>query len=161
MPYRCEALSVEGFVQMLAAVHLKNGHYFYVPGRIPDGKAPKKIDQKLIKKYGIDLSKATRSRLKKDGQASVHYLRYQRTFLLLATYGEHTFFEEEVGLIKDCRRTPIRFAGYAISVKKGHACVRIQQEVFSVSRGIMYHPQSGWFDEGPQRGPTHPGQERA
>jgi trehalose/maltose hydrolase-like predicted phosphorylase len=26
---------------------------------------------------------------------------------------------------------------------------------------IMYHPQSGWFDEGPQRGPIHQGDERA
>jgi len=26
---------------------------------------------------------------------------------------------------------------------------------------IRYHPQSGWFDEGPQRGPTNQGHERA
>jgi hypothetical protein len=26
---------------------------------------------------------------------------------------------------------------------------------------IMYHLQSGWFDEGPQRGPIHSSNERA
>jgi hypothetical protein len=34
---------------------------------------------------------------------------------------------------------------------------QIEVEAFAafliVRRQIMYHPQSGWFDEGPQRGP--------
>jgi hypothetical protein len=117
-------------VQMLASVHLKNGLYFYVPGHIPEHKDPTKVDAKLIAKHGIDIPKATRCRQRKACIASIHYLRFGRSFFLLASHGEHQFFEEEAGLIKDCRVTPIKFAGYAISVKKGHSCVRVERETF-------------------------------
>jgi hypothetical protein len=32
------------------------------------------------------------------------------------------------------------------------ACNGVSQQ--ESSKKIMYHPQSGWFDEGPQRGPA-------
>ena len=47
------------------------------------------IDQKLIAKYGIGVSRTSRARRKAVGIANVHYLRYQRRFLLLATHGFH------------------------------------------------------------------------
>ena len=34
MAYRCEALTVSGFVQQLAVSYIANGYYFYVAGEI-------------------------------------------------------------------------------------------------------------------------------
>ena len=53
------------------------------------------------------------------GIANVHYLRYQRRFLLLATHGFHPFYDDEAQSIRDARRIPIKFEGYSISVAKG------------------------------------------
>ena len=36
MRYRCEVVSVEGFIQQLAVAYVSRGYFFYVTGRIPD-----------------------------------------------------------------------------------------------------------------------------
>jgi hypothetical protein len=118
MAYRCEATSVEGFVQQLVC-YLPHGYWFYVTGSVPDGKDPRSVDVKLISKYGIDLSRQARARRKRAGFANLHYLRFDRFFVLLATHGNHRFFEDEADSIRDVRRIPIQFAGYSVSYKKG------------------------------------------
>lgn len=120
MGYQCEATSVVGFIQQLACNYLPHGYWFYVSGSIPVGKDVRPIDQKLIEKYDIGVSRTTRSRRKLAGVANLHYLRFERFFLLLATHGRHRFFEDEGEAVRDVRRTPIRFAGYSVTVKKGH-----------------------------------------
>jgi len=117
--YRCVATSDIGFVQQLACNYLPHGYRFYVVGQIPPGKDPYRIDDKLVDKYGIDVSRATRWRRKKLGRANLHYLRFERTFLLLATEGKHRFFEEESGRIRDAHKQSIPFAGYSISLRRG------------------------------------------
>jgi hypothetical protein len=119
MEYRCVATSVAGFVQQLVSCYLPHGYWFYVSGIIPPGKDPALTDEKLIAKYGIGVSRTSRARRKAVGVANVHYLRYQRRFLLLATHGFHPFFDEEAKNIRDARRIPIKFEGYSISVAKG------------------------------------------
>jgi hypothetical protein len=57
--------------------------------------------------------------------AKVQYLRYRSTFVLVATQGEHPFFEEERDNIRDARERPIRFYGYSIGYRDGHPFVRI------------------------------------
>jgi hypothetical protein len=131
MEYRCEAASVEGFVQQLAASYLPNGYWFYVAGWVPARKDPRAVDAKLIARYGVGISKWERARRKRAGSASVQYLRYGRFFLLLATHGRHTFFEQEAAAIRDARRVPIRFHGYSISHRGGHAHVRIEQREYN------------------------------
>ncbi len=125
--YRCEATSPEGFVQQLAVSYLGNGYWFYVTGQVPNGKSPESVDQKLIEKYGIDISKWARARRKHAGLANIQYLRYGHFFVLLATHGEHPFFAEEATSVRDARRVPIRFHGYSISHRGGHPHVRIEQ----------------------------------
>ena len=127
--YRCEAASVEGFVQQLAVGYVTHGYWFYVTGEIPDDKEPRDVDRKLIEKYDIDISKWQRVRRKKEGLANVHYIRFDRQFVLIATRGRHKFFEEERDF-KDIRQESIAFAGYSIGYKRGidgkfHASVRI------------------------------------
>jgi hypothetical protein len=130
MQYRCETTSVEGFVQQVAVQYLRHGYWFYVAGSVPVGKDPRSIDRKLITKYGITASSKERARWKRAGLANLHYIRHDRFFLLMATHGCHHFFDDEAGQIRDARRHPIKFAGYAISYRDGHTCVRIEQREY-------------------------------
>lgn len=130
MQYRCIALSIAGFIQQLAVGYISRGYHFYVTGRVPPGKDPQTIDQKLIEKYGVARSKWARARAKRNGRAGVQYLRHEDFFIILATHGEHRFFEEEAKVIRDVRETPIKYASYAVSYRGGHAHVRIDQETF-------------------------------
>ena len=119
MEYRFEAKSIEGFVQMLASNYLPHGYWFYVTGRIPDGKSAESIDRKILAKYGIELSRQQRSRRKLQGLANLHYLRFERFFVILATHGKHQFYEAEGTSVKDIRKVPLQFRGYSLSVKRG------------------------------------------
>jgi hypothetical protein len=136
MPYQCVATTVAGFVQQLAVNYVARGYYFYVTGTIPEGKDPAKTDRKIIEQYGIDMSKWARARRRKGGEANVQYLRYERFYVIIATHGKHPFFTAEGEQIRDIRKRPLRYIGYAIGVGRSrrdrslHASVRIQREVF-------------------------------
>ncbi len=114
---------LEGFIQQLAVAYVAHGYFFYVTGVVPEGKDPEAVDDKLLEKYGVRLSKFARYRRKALGQASVQYLRFGRFFVLIATHGKHLFFSDEKDggegeRVKDIRRTPIRFAGYSVSCRR-------------------------------------------
>jgi hypothetical protein len=136
MPYQFVATSVAGFVQQLAVNYVARGYYFYVTGTIPEGKDPAKTDRKIMEQYGIDISKWARVRRKRAGLANVHYLRHDRFYVIIATHGEHPFFVAEQNQIRDIRKQPLRFCGYAIGI--GHSrndrslqvSVRIQRDTF-------------------------------
>jgi hypothetical protein len=135
MAYRCVATSVAGFVQQLAVAYVAHGYWFYVTGRIPEPKDPVKTDEKIAQQYGLDVSKWTRARRKKAGQANVQYLRHDRFFVILATHGQHPFFAAEGKQVRDIRRRPIYFAGYSIGCRKGrdgrwHPSVRLDRETY-------------------------------
>lgn len=119
MPYRCEATSLEGFVQILASNYLPHGYWFYVTGRVPAGKDPSQVDAKLMEKYGIGLSRQQRARRKLQGMANVHYVRFEDFFVILATHGKHPFFAAEQTAVKDIRKTPLQFRGYSLTVRRG------------------------------------------
>lgn len=127
--YRCEATTVGGFVQQLAVAYVQHGYWFYVTGHVPERKCRLAVDAKLIDRYDIAISKWARARRKQAGKANVQYLRYRRFFILIATRGEHRFFEDEP-TFRDIRRDPLGFAGYSIGYKRGtdrkwHVSVRI------------------------------------
>jgi hypothetical protein len=106
-------------------------------GRVPDGKDPRAVDEKLIARYGVAVSKFTRARRKRAGLSNVAYLRLGHVFLLLATRGlrEHLFFTEEEANIRDATRTPIKIGGYAVGFRRGRASVRIERETFGLIKG--------------------------
>ena len=120
MRYRCETTSVEGLVQLLACNYLPHGYWFYVTGAIPMHKDVRQVDAKLIAKYGIDVLRTARARRKRSGRANMQYLRHDRFFVLLATRGTHLFFAEESACVRDARETPLQFAGYAVSYRRGN-----------------------------------------
>lgn len=152
MNYRYEAATPESVVQLIAASYLRHGYYWYVTGKIPEGKDPRKIDRKLITKYGIAVSEWERSRRKKLKLANAQYIRFERWFILLVTEGHHSLKAPvakggEKEQLRDVRRVPIKFQGYSISyrpagvtpkganpqdpsVRKRHAHVRIDKPVF-------------------------------
>lgn len=72
--------------------------------------------------------------------SSLRYLRHGHFFVLLATHGEHTFFECEP--FRDVRRQPIRFAGYSIGCGLGtdgrwHASVRMDLGQYRTLKGYF------------------------
>jgi hypothetical protein len=150
MRYRAVATSVEGFVQQIACCYLRHGYWFYVSGRIPAGKNPEDIDAKLIAKYDIAVSESTRARRKQAGRANLQYLRHERFFVILATKGDHPFFELEAASIRDMRRVPLCYAGYSISYRRGgrtragaadhnwHAHVRMDRRQYLDCRAWFY-----------------------
>jgi hypothetical protein len=137
MDYRCVATSVAGFVQQLAVGYITKGYYFYVTGFIPEKKDPAKTDRKILEAYGIAVSKWTRARRKSEGHANVHYLRYQRFYIIIASHGMHSFFAAEATRLCDIRRQAISFMGYSIACRRErgggeyHASVRINRERFA------------------------------
>src|SRR5687767_10846672 len=65
--YRCEATTLDGFIQQLAVGYVSRGYVFYVCGWVPERKEPRDVDRRLIAKYGISISKWTRARRKRAG----------------------------------------------------------------------------------------------
>ena len=120
--YRYIATSRAGFVRQLACQYLTHGYWFYVTGEVKPGKDPAVVDRTLLAKFNVPMSRSSRSRRKARGLGNVHYLRYDRFWILLATGGEHRFFDEHVGrdrkgkvirrYFRDARKDPILFDGY-------------------------------------------------
>jgi hypothetical protein len=160
MEYRCEATSVAGFIQQLAVAYVGRGYLFYVTGEIPERKDPRAVDEKLIEKYGLAIGKTARARRKAAGLANIKYIRYRRAFVLLATPGRHSFFEEERKFMRDVREVPIKFGGYAISYRAGHPHVRIEQERYLELKAyladIALHRRKDWLKEVFSRLPFEP-----
>ena len=160
MEYRCEATSVAGFVQQLAVAYVGHGYFFYVTGAIPERKDPRGVDSRIIEKYGIAIGKSARARRKAAGFANLQYIRFQRRFVLLATRGQHRFFDEERKFIRDVREVPIKFAGYAVSYRSGHPHVRIEQrrylELKAFFADVSVHRSKEWLEAELRRLPFEP-----
>jgi len=134
---RLVATSLEGFIQQVAVACVGKGYFYYVTGRVPEGKDPRSIDRKLAGRYGATISKWSRYRRKRGGHANVRYLRHERFFALFATDGISPFFQAEAGQIRDCRREPFKYGGYSISSKGGRVCVRIEREQYNVLKAAL------------------------
>jgi hypothetical protein len=109
------------------------GYVHYVTGWIPEGKDPKRTDEKLIRQYGIARSKMALLRQFKAGKAKLRLYRFGRFFVLLATDGDHPFFHEE--WVNDIRVTPLRYNGFAIRWDGGKVRVRWSDKVYRKLRG--------------------------
>jgi len=139
--YRCEARSVSNFIRHLAVNYVSRGYFFYVKGEIPLCKDPTKTDAKIVERYGIDISKWSRWRRRQAGQAGIQYIRCRQQFVIIATHGEHRFFEDEARAIQDIRRLPFRCGGYSVGYRdfrgKGHVSVRIEKERFEQLKSYL------------------------
>lgn len=134
--YFCEVRNLSALLQQLAVNYVSRGYFFYVQGMIPSHKDAKNTDEKIISQYGIDVSKWTNWRKRREGEASVQYLRYGRTFFILATPGKHRFYTQEFPCIRDVRRLPIRVGGYSIMLCESEfrrcVSIRLEQKNFEI-----------------------------
>ena len=137
MRYRAEATSLAGFVQQIAVSYVANEYFFYVTGSVPESKEPAAVDRKLVTRYGIDVSKWTRARRKKTGEAGVQYIRFRRLFVVMATHGRHRFFEDEGTQVRDLRRVPLKVEGYSISYRDGRVQVRIARDEYRLLKAYF------------------------
>lgn len=142
MIYRHIAQSERAFVQQLAVGYVSNGYWYYVTGCIPEHKNVLQVDEKLMNKYNIAISKWARARRKRQGLSNIQYLRHGRYFIIIATRGMHHFFNDEGKCVKDIRREPVHYAGYSISFRRGvdrkwHASVRIHPVEYNNLKNYM------------------------
>jgi hypothetical protein len=122
---------------------MRFGYVFYVSGMLPPNHDATKTDAKITKEYGTGASRWVRCRRKKQGLANVIYLRHGAFFVIMATPGEHPFFQKE-GRIEDCRKRPLLVDQYSISLRDGKVSVRIStyeyKRVKNEFLAIALHP---------------------
>jgi len=135
--YRWIATSPGGFLRQLVSNYLPHGYRFYVSANIKPSRDPAEFDRVMQRKFRYQMSPSQRNRRKNvrgpDGRAlglaNIHFLRYERYWILLSTKGEHRFFDEHVKrdrwgniarkYFRDVHRDPIFFDGYSIRVVEG------------------------------------------
>lgn len=147
--YRCVASSALGFIQQIAVSYLPHGYHHYVSGVISDDKDPVTVDSALLAKYDIALSRSARHRRRVAKVGNVHYIRFERFFVLLADDFPHRFHTEERGVIRNFCREPLQCFGYSIRFRRslpywmgarGHTVVRVAQPVFDEAKArVLRH----------------------
>lgn len=95
--------------------YISKGYYFYLVCKIPEKKDPGRIDEKMLQRYGVQRRRWQRTRRNLKDAAAVHYLRFDRTFVLMVTKGRHDVFYADHGNAKrDVRRQALYVFGYCI-----------------------------------------------
>jgi hypothetical protein len=135
--YRCEAASVEAFVQHVGVTLLRSGYVFYVTGVVPKKRRPCEVDAKMIGKYGIVASKFTRARRKRAGLPNAHYLRHGDFWVCLTTVGHQKFFAAEGKAVRDARKVPIKYGGYAVGFYEGKPSIRLDEGTYLNLRAYL------------------------
>lgn len=122
--YKYLAVSANKFVEQVVR-HANSGHTNYVTGVVPRHKDPLVVDRKLIAKFHCDRDRNRRSRAKLAGIASVHYVRHDRHWVLMATVGVGPFYDEHAAeygqrhQFRSLERQGFCYAGYRITRRRG------------------------------------------
>jgi len=148
MQYRYVTDSVEGFIQQLAGRYLADGYWFYKSGRIALRRDIGDVDRMFLLQYGIGPSRISRERRRAAGIASMHYLRCERFYALLATDGYHPFYDNEQN-IRDARQVAIRYGGYSVRVNhttEGHVGIRCRVKGHKGEWQVLVEMEAREFD---------------
>jgi len=101
----------QGYLQQIVQ-YVGHGNYWYCQVEYPEKKwlVFTKIDEKLIRKYGADMSKFQRARRKREGQASFCFIRWERFALIVRNQGElpGDLCADDPDVFCDIRITPLR-----------------------------------------------------
>jgi len=135
MEYKYEVTSLVGWLQRIATHLLPKGYFFFVQGQVPEGKDPAVLDAKLLAKYDVVKTEGGRRWRKSQGLGNVQYVRFNRSWMLLATHGDHAIREGEGDNLKDVRRTPLRIGDYTLYVKRGEYLKKRSGEVSAAADG--------------------------
>ena len=113
--YRYEVKSVDGFLAQVVRYVACGGHYFYIRVRVPEGKDPRAVAEKLLDRYDIRKKRWQRKRRHLKATASIHLLQYRETIVIMLSKGEHrTFYADHQSQVRDIRRTALTVFGYSI-----------------------------------------------
>ena len=146
--YRCEAKSIDAFLAHVVRL-VGTGHYFYFAGTLKPGKDPRKLDRKLIAEWDLDKPSWKREARRRGAAPNIHYLRFGRHYLLVATHGKgtngepHRFFVEYESTLQDIRRNALRFCGYSIrypvskDTGRRRAFVRLDKDAYARARAEL------------------------
>lgn len=146
--------------------YLRYGYYRISVFTIPERKAGEgsRIDEKIIRDYGITHCRMTRMLRRRRGEASIVHLRFDRWVVLLATEGRHQ--QEERVRWHDLREGPLTLWGYSIRYENGSPTVRVGERKWkrireSAHRIALHHEKrvSYFFQVWLERviGFNHPG----
>jgi hypothetical protein len=125
---RCEVKTLGAFLQRIAVYGFRCGYKRYAVRHIPEGKDLVVIDRKLIDTYGVTRCRMQRLRERQRGNASVQYVRWGHSFILMATDGAHPTFSKVRSF--DARVSPLHFGGYSIGFSGDAVSVRVAQDVW-------------------------------
>ena len=113
--YRYEAKSIDGFLSQAVRYIACGGHYFYIRVRVPKGKDPRAVAEKLLDRYDIRKKRWQRKRRHLKETASIHLLQFQELIVIILTKGEHeAFYADHQDQVRDIRRTALKVFGYSI-----------------------------------------------
>lgn len=137
-PYQRQCTTAQGFVQQIKCYLCKPfarkaGYRYAVLGRLSGDKDADAFANKMVAKYNLRATKHNRYYCGKKDEANIVLLMYRQYYIFLATEGYHpTFFNGirntrgellpyeargEKEALQNLRESPIRFKGYAISLK--------------------------------------------
>jgi len=143
-----KALTLGDFLRRIAIDYVRHGWFRYAVREIPQHKDLSVVDQKMHDTYQVTRCRTTRMRRRRLGCASVQYLRFERSFILLATVGKHEAFARIES--RDIREAPLHFKGYSIGIARGTVLVEvercvwctIEQRVQAIALGSKAHLES-------------------
>jgi hypothetical protein len=112
--YRYLARNRAAFIAQIVR-YISRGYYFYICCQVPEGKFPEAVDEKLLARYDVRQHRWRRERRNLKDAAAVHYLRFDRTFVLMLTKGRHdAFYADHRSGVQDIRRQALYVFGYSI-----------------------------------------------
>lgn len=113
--YRYEVKSIDGFLSQAVRYIACGGHYFYIRVKVPEGKDPRAVAEKLLDRYDIRKKRWQRKRRHLKETASIHLLLFHEVIVIMLTKGQHkAFYDDHQSSVRDIRRTALKAFGYSI-----------------------------------------------
>ena len=121
---------MEGFVQQLAVAYVARGYYFYVTGFVPEGKDPARVTPSSAPATGSGYRSGRGHGAGPPGRRATPTSGTAGSSCSWPRTARARSSSRRPGRVRDARRTPIRFSGYAISHRGGHVHVRIDRPAY-------------------------------
>lgn len=125
-------------------LYMRYGYVRYAVREIPLTKDVNRVDNNIITTYRVTFHRTTRANRRKKGWANVVYIRFNYTFILLATHGTHEAFDRIIS--RNFHTTPLHFRGYSLGIRQGKPHLIITPTRYKAIRkelqNIALHNQS-------------------
>lgn len=109
-----------------------NTYHWFTSGEIPEGKNPKRVDQKLIALYGCESTRSERQRKARAKEANALYFRYKRFWALLATDGEGEIHDCEP--LRSARGNSLVIFNHSVKLADSRVVVRVESSMWGKLR---------------------------